>query len=45
MRMLSRRRQEEEQAQPEDEETNEGGLWHKVVWKRAQAEFAGRTSR
>ena len=32
--------QEEEQAQPEDEETNEGGLWHKVVWKRAQAEFA-----
>lgn len=32
--------QEEEQTQPEDEETNEGGLWHKVVWKRAQAEFA-----
>ena len=32
--------QEEEQAQPEDEETNEGGLWHKVVWKRDQKEFA-----
>ena len=34
------RAQEEEQVQPEDEEKTEGGLWHKVIWKRDQAEFA-----
>ena len=40
MRMLSRRRRKRSRPSRRDEETNEGGLWHKVVWKRAQAEFA-----